>query len=349
MLSKFFYKKDECSKEYKIGEELGSGSFAIVRRATNREDRSEWAVKIIDKTKLDAEDAAALEVEVAILQKVHHPHIVQLRQIFDCPKHVYMVMELMTGGELFDRIVEKEKYTEEEARVTVQKIAGAIEYCHNMGIVHRDLKPENLLYSDPTDDASIKIADFGLAKILKEDDMMATQCGTPGYVAPEILEGHPYTDKVDIWSLGVITYILLCGFPPFYDENNQALFAQIKAGAYDFPSPYWDGVSAEAKEFIRKLLVVDPKKRLSARELLEHSWLATAAGKGATNDISSNLANMKRFNARRKLRAGIRLAKAVQAFQKMGKAGAMTKLLAGANAASAALKASEEGAGGGSS
>jgi serine/threonine protein kinase len=157
-----------------------------------------------------------------------HPHIVELREVFDTKKTFYMVMEFMSGGELFERIVSKSKYSEREASDVTKKIASALKFCHDKNVVHRDLKPENLLYTDHTEAADIKIADFGFAKLIASDKVMATACGTPGYVAPEVLNNEPYTSKVDTWSLGVIIYILLCGFPPFYDENNAALFQQVR-------------------------------------------------------------------------------------------------------------------------
>lgn len=333
MLGKIFFKKDECAKEYRISDTLGKGSFATVKRATSLADGKEWAVKIIDKTKLDADDEAALKVEVEILQTVDHPNIVQLHQIFDCPKVFYMVMELMTGGELFDRIVAKEKYTEDEARIVVRKLAAAIEYCHGMGIVHRDLKPENLLYSSPDDDAEIKIADFGLAKLIRSADMMATACGTPGYVAPEILSGGTYTEKVDLWSLGVITYILLCGFPPFYDENNAVLFAQIKSGAFDFPSPYWDSVSDGAKDLVLQLLVVDPTRRLSAAQVQRHPWVAMGSVGATAVSLSGAQSKLKEYTGRRKLKAHMLAAKAVLAFSRFGKLSLAERMAATAEAA----------------
>lgn len=183
-------------------------------------------------------------------------------------------MEMMTGGELFDRIIDKSKYTENEARVVVVDLLDALKYCHAMGIVHRDIKPENLLYENEKPDAKIKIADFGLAKLLSEESMlMHTACGTPGYVAPEILKGLAYDSEVDLWSIGIVLYILLCGFPPFYNENTVKLYECIKKGSFEYPSPFWDNVSEDAKDLINRLLVVDPKKRLTAIDALNHNWI----------------------------------------------------------------------------
>ncbi len=266
------------------------------------------------QSKLSRDDEAALQVEVAILERVDHPNIVRMRQVFDCPKTFYMVMELMTGGELFDRIVEKEKYSEEEARRVMEKLAEALVYCHSQGIVHRDLKPENLLYESEDDDANIKIADFGLAKLVSEADMMATACGTPGYVAPEILCGTPYDEKCDMWSLGVILYILLCGFPPFYDENNAELFSQIKSGNYDYPSPYWDDVSAGAKSLIDGLLVVDPSARLSAAEVLQHPWVVN---KASETNLSNAAEGIKKIQVRKRFRQAVLRVVAANTFKRM--------------------------------
>jgi len=179
----------------------------------------------------------------------------------------------VTGGELFDRIVAKGHFSEPASADLVYKILDATQYLHSVGIVHRDLKPENLLLSDPSDQAEVKVADFGLAKILgAEGQMMATTCGTPGYVAPEVLKNKGYDKQVDVWSIGVILYILLCGFPPFYEENTALLFEQIMRGQYDFPEPYWDPISAQAKDLVQHMLVVDPKKRYTTQQCMAHSW-----------------------------------------------------------------------------
>merc|ERR1719197_1629079 len=213
--------------------------------------------------------------EIEIMQMVEHKNVIQLYELFDEQKKMNLVMELVTGGELFDRIVEKQSYTEREAADTIYTLCDALNHLHALKIVHRDLKPENLLYSSPADDATIKVADFGLARLVSGGDMMKTACGTPGYVAPEILNNKGYdSSAVDMWSTGVILYILLCGFPPFYEEELPALFDSILHARFDFPSPWWDAVSADAKGLVKKLLELDPKKRYTASQVLSHSWIS---------------------------------------------------------------------------
>eukprot|EP00935_MAST-01C_sp_MAST-1C-sp1_P001310 g1310.t1 len=301
---KAFFNKDDCLKYYKLTKTLGTGSFATVKLAKRKADGKVFAMKCIKKEALEQEDQAALESEVAILQRLDHPSIIKLEEVFDTPKTFYMVLELMSGGEIFDRIVEKEHYTEMEAATVTAKVAGALAYCHSQGVIHRDLKPENLLLSNPDSDTDVRIGDFGLAKMLKGDVMMQTACGTPGYVAPEILEGKAYDSKVDSWSMGVIAYILLCGFPPFYDENNAELFATIKRGEYDFPSPYWDDVSDIAKDFVNKLLVVDPAGRMSCEQMLTHGFLAGEASSTVIGG-SDFKAKLSEFNQGRHFKTAV--------------------------------------------
>lgn len=264
-----------------------------------------WAVKIIRKSAMAAEDKGSLEREVDIMErlsKLNHPNIVILREVFDATDNFYMVMELCTGGEVFDRIVEKEKYTEAEARVAVAQVAEGLRVCHSIGIVHRDLKPENLLYTSPDSD-QIKLADFGLADILSPESALETACGTPGYVAPEILRGSGYGKEVDMWSLGVITYILLCGYPPFYDENQNKLFKKIRKGDFTFPPPIWNAVSEHAKHFVKSLLTVVPGQRLSAERVLKEPWiLKPSSDEPILVGFQENLA---RYNAKRKFKAGV--------------------------------------------
>jgi len=196
-----------------------------------------------------------------------------LKEIIDTKNCLFIVTELVTGGELFDKIVELGQYSEKEAATLVMKMVSAIDYLHDINIVHRDLKPENLLLKDAANISEVKLADFGLSKIVGTKVMMQTACGTPGYVAPEVLNATGYDKEVDMWSIGVITYILLCGFPPFYNDSLPELFEQIMKADYDFPDDYWKDVSEEAKDFIRRLLVVEPSKRMTGKEALKHPWL----------------------------------------------------------------------------
>ena len=223
---------------------------------------------------MSEEDKIGLQNEIDILTHVDHPNIVKLFEVYEDLDSYSLVMELMTGGELFDTILEKEQFSEREAAETVRPIIDAINYCHSLNIIHRDIKPENLLFSTKVPSTRvIKVSDFGLARFISNETLATTTCGTPGYVAPEILEQKPYGKECDYWSIGVVLYILLCGFPPFYDEDNMILFEKIKHGKYDFPSPVWDQISAEAKDIIKNLLIVDPSKRWNCEQLLRHPWI----------------------------------------------------------------------------
>jgi calcium/calmodulin-dependent protein kinase I len=214
---------------YKIEATLGKGSFATVKKAKNRATGERFAVKVVSKKKMTDEDKASLQTEIEILKSLDHPNIVNLIDVFEDERHWCLVMELMQGGELFDQILEKEHFTELEAREATKAIIDAIQYCHEKGICHRDIKPENLLLqSKELGITSLKVADFGLARLLEENTLASTTCGTPGYVAPEVLMQKPYGKSCDIWSIGVVGFILLSGTPPFYEEDNFALFEQIK-------------------------------------------------------------------------------------------------------------------------
>ena len=232
---------------YEMLDELGRGTFARVKQGVNLRTREKVAIKIIDKNNIDVK-VEALKTEVKILMNVKHPNIVNLFDVFEDDDKLYLIMEIMTGGELFDKICNDypNGYSEKQASELTRQIIEAVRYLHGKGIIHRDLKPENLLFASPDDKAAqIKISDFGLAKIWSGDTLARTACGSPNYVAPEVLlnEMRGYTFVVDMWSVGVIVYVLLCGFCPFFDENTPALFKAITRGVYSFPSPYWDGIS----------------------------------------------------------------------------------------------------------
>eukprot|EP00002_Diphylleia_rotans_P012236 TRINITY_DN2395_c0_g1_i1.p1 TRINITY_DN2395_c0_g1~~TRINITY_DN2395_c0_g1_i1.p1 ORF type:complete len:324 (+),score=82.00 TRINITY_DN2395_c0_g1_i1:54-1025(+) len=293
---------DEVVRKYEVLEKLGSGSFAVVKAVREKATGQKYALKIVNKKSADA-DMESLEREMQIMTLIKHPNIVQLKEIYESPAKLFIVMEFAEGGELFDRIVDQGNYTEKDASRVVRQITSAIEYLHAKGIVHRDLKPENLLCSSKDLNSDVKIADFGLSKMVSADAMLKTACGTPGYVAPEIIDERPYGPPVDMWSVGVIAYILLCGFPPFYDDNIQVMYDQVLACQYEFPDPWWSQVSSEAKDFISKLLVLEPEKRLTAAQALQHPWV-----KGDMvqfGHLQNTIQSMKSFNARRKFKMAI--------------------------------------------
>mmetsp|Transcript_59785 Transcript_59785/g.83038 ORF Transcript_59785/g.83038 Transcript_59785/m.83038 type:complete len:439 (+) Transcript_59785:2-1318(+) len=277
-------KKEECGKViedvYEILEELGRGAFSVVKKARHKETGEIFAAKVISKKNVQ-QDLHRLAIEMEVLQTVHHPNIIELKEVFETEEMLYIVTELVTGGELFDRIVSKGSYSEHDAAALVRKFVEALDYLHDKGIVHRDLKPENLLLKNDDEDTDIKLADFGLSKIMGSEVMMQTACGTPGYVAPEILQAKGYGREVDMWSVGVITYILLCGFPPFYNENIPLLFESIMKADFDYPEEYWNDISDEAIAFIDGLLEPEPEKRMTAKQALADPWLQGNAPKKA--------------------------------------------------------------------
>lgn len=304
--------ESDFAKAYTLDQraELGTGAFSkVVKGAKRMPDGSEGlavAIKCISKTSdLKAEDVSSLQEEVDVLGSIDHPNVIKLYDFFEEKKMYYMVIELMEGGELFERIVKKTFYNEKEARDLIRILLDALAYLHQRNIVHRDLKPENLLLKSPYNDFDIKLADFGFAKQVNGKSL-DTQCGTPGYVAPEILKGAKYGTEVDMWSCGVIVYILLGGYPPFHDDNHAILYRKIKAADYAFEPQYWDQVSDDAKDLIRKMLVVNPDNRLTAAQALRHPWFLVGEHELMERNLTSTLETMKKFNARRKFRGTVR-------------------------------------------
>jgi len=291
---------------YRLGETLGKGAFSVVREGTHKKSGSSFAVKIVMKSQLTPEDETALKDEINILQDMEQPHIIRLYAVYDESSYFYLITERMLGGELFDRIVSKCYYNEKEARDVCAILFGAMNHIHQKSVAHRDLKPENLLLMSENSDSDIKIADFGFAKRAISSTCLRTQCGTPGYVAPEILEGVPYGTQADMWSLGVIAFILLGGYPPFIEENQRDLFRKIRKGQYEFHEEYWGGVSSEAKGLIASLLTVNPEKRLTAESALNHEWMKSDDTYLAGKDLGVNLAEFKKFNARRKFKSAVK-------------------------------------------
>lgn len=299
-------------EHYHTGRPLGKGSFATVHLAVHKISKKRYAAKIIHRKDMSVTVIRALTSEIEILRSIQHPSIVFVREIFgstdvlenDIPT-VSIVMELMGGGELFDRIIDKQFYSEREAKIALKQILEAIDYCHDLNIVHRDIKPENLLYTNESETATLKLADFGLAVRMTPGVQLTHICGTPTYVAPEVLKkvNQGYGLQADLWSVGVILYILLCGCPPFYDDDNNELFLLIQKAEFDFPDKFWGDVSEEAKDLVTKLLAVDPEKRLSAKETLAHPWLFldNLSNKDLVPlDIADNL---RIFNNKRRMKA----------------------------------------------
>ncbi|KAM4845811.1 serine/threonine-protein kinase 33 isoform 2-T11 [Thomomys bottae] len=267
---------------YTFGRVLGQGSFGMVIEATNKETGTKWAIKKINKEKAGSSTVRLLEREVYILKSVKHEHIIHLEQIFETPKKMYLVMELCEDGELKEILDRKGHFSENETRWIIQSLASAIAYLHNKDIVHRDLKLENIMVKSSFIDANnemnlnIKVTDFGLAVKKhgsRSDGMMQTTCGTPIYMAPEVINAHDYSQQCDIWSIGVIMYLLLCGEPPFLASSEEKLFELIRKGELHFKDPVWDSISDCAKSALRQLLKVDPAHRITAKELLDNQWL----------------------------------------------------------------------------
>uniref|UniRef100_A0A8C8DKN8 calcium/calmodulin-dependent protein kinase n=1 Tax=Oryzias sinensis TaxID=183150 RepID=A0A8C8DKN8_9TELE len=291
------------TEEYQLYEELGKGAFSVVRRCVKVVTGQEYAAKIINTKKLSARDHQKLDREARICRLLKHPNIVRLHDSISEEAHHYLIFDLVTGGELFEDIVAREYYSEADASHCIQQILEAVLHCHQMGVVHRDLKPENLLLASKSKGAAVKLADFGLA-IEVEGDQQAWFgfAGTPGYLSPEVLRKDPYGKAVDLWACGVILYILLVGYPPFWDEDQHRLYQQIKAGAYDFPSPEWDTVTPEAKDLINKMLTINPAKRITAAEALKHPWISHRSTVASCMHRQETVECLKKFNARRKLK-----------------------------------------------
>ena len=288
------YKTNNISKDYTLGKTLGQGSFGTVRKAIHKATKQERAIKILKKS---GQDEEKFFLEVNILSKLTHPNIMHIYEFYEDKANYYIVSELCKGGELFDMITEKGCFNESEAAPLMHQLMSAICYCHQNRIVHRDLKPENILLEDKNKEHPvIKLIDWGGARYFSKHKKMSKVNGTPYYIAPEVLN-EVYDEKCDIWSAGVILYILLCGYPPFNGETDKEIMDAVKKGEFDFPEEEWNVITDEGKDLIKKMLTYDPKKRPSANQVLQHPWFTTFKGKNKANKkiAQSALDNMKRF------------------------------------------------------
>ncbi|XP_029305078.1 calcium/calmodulin-dependent protein kinase type II delta chain isoform X3 [Cottoperca gobio] len=292
--------------EYQLYEELGKGAFSIVRRCVKKSTGQEYAAKIINTKKLSARDHQKLDREARICRLLKHPNIVRLHDSISEEGFHYLVFDLVTGGELFEDIVAREYYSEADASHCINQILESVSHIHQHDIVHRDLKPENLLLASKMKGAAVKLADFGLAiEVQAEQQAWFGFAGTPGYLSPEVLRKDPYGKPVDIWACGVILYILLVGYPPFWDEDQHKLYQQIKAGAYDFPSPEWDTVTPEAKNLINQMLTINPAKRITSDQAIKHPWVCQRSTVASMMHRQETVECLRKFNARRKLKGAI--------------------------------------------
>lgn len=288
--------KGEFDQAYQVGRQLGLGAFANVFAGQHLASNKEYAVKKIDRSKSTWGDHDALEDEISNLTIVREgPNIVQLYEVYEEQDHCFLIMQLMSGGELFDKILEKRIFNEQEARESCRCVLAGLDFMHQARVAHRDLKPENLLLAAGSD-TQVKLADFGFAKFIRVDNGCRTLCGTPGYLAPEILERWPaYDVACDLWSVGVVLFLLLGGYLPFEDEDEDKVFERTRMGQYDFHPTYWKGVSTGAKNLVTKLLTVNPAKRYSAQDALQHEWNCTEGDQIEVNqdELKANVTGKK--------------------------------------------------------
>nr|XP_020474596.1 calcium/calmodulin-dependent protein kinase type 1D-like isoform X2 [Monopterus albus] len=296
-------------------EELGSGAFSEVYMVKEKKTGKTFAMKCVKKKQ---KRDLSLENEIAVLRRIKHENVVGMEDFYESRTHYYLVMQLVSGGELFDRILDRGVYSEKDASRVIQQVLQAVHYLHQNGIVHRDLKPENILCYSQDDSSKIMISDFGLSKMV-DNGIMSTACGTPGYVAPEVLAQKPYSKAVDCWSTGVITYILLCGYPPFYEESETRLFSKIMKAQYEFDSPFWDDISESAKDFIRNMMQKNPNMRYTTEQALRHPWIIGQTARSQDIYYSVSVQIQKNF-AKSKWKQAFNAAVAVNHMKRLQKA-----------------------------
>lgn len=296
----------EKKKNYTFMEVLGSGSFGSVKKAVRISDGKLLAIKIIPKSKVQ-NHFDMVKDEVGVLVNLNHPNIIGYYDSFESRDKFYLVFELATGGELFERLFERGKFSEKDAVQIIKSVLDGLEYLHEHDIVHRDMKPENLLFKTLESDSDLVICDFGIAKTSSQTSALETVCGSPGYVAPEVLTQKGYGSAIDMWAVGVITYTLLCGYQPFQAEDQVELIDEITHARYDFHERYWRNISMEGKDFIRALLTLDDKKRLTATQAKQHKWMTS----NDIQDIDILETVRENFNPRRTLKSAVSAVRAM--------------------------------------
>ncbi|CAD8133730.1 unnamed protein product [Paramecium octaurelia] len=285
---------------------LGSGSYAEVRKGVHKVLGITRAIKIISKSEATNEEVSRVLHEAEILKQLDHPNIVKILEIYQNSEQIFIVTELYTGGELFDAIVEFQHFSEKDAAKLIKQVLLGLNYCHQHKIVHRDIKPENIVFESKDKKGTIKIIDFGTSRIFEPHKKMNQKIGTPYYIAPEVLK-KKYNEKCDIWSCGVLAYILLCGYPPFNGKTDAKIFEKVEQGKYEFKSEEWDIITEEAKDFISKLMEIDPIKRYTAEQALNHPWISKQSDDSQTQlpQIDRAIKNMKTFKSTKQLQSAI--------------------------------------------
>lgn len=280
---------------YNLDEQIRKGRISKIWKGSRKDLKEPVAIKVIRGDKCDISEEVRIMNEVAILKSFDHPNIMKLHDFFEESPNFFIVMELMRGGDVFERIVSKTQYTEVDARGLACSLLAAVDYIHSRGVAHRDLKPQNLLLSSTTNNMNIKVSDFTFSRRVHTPKSLFTRCGTPTYVSPEILKNHPHDEICDMWSVGVIMYVSLVGYPPFIEEDQRVLFRKVRLGEYTFFEEDWVGISQESQDLISKLLVVDPDRRLTAPQALKHKWISGVKDSDlSSRDISKSLKELRR-------------------------------------------------------
>ena len=294
-------KETPFSDDYYLKETLGEGAFGVVGKWENKKSGAIRAVKMLNRKDIPKNELKALANEIQIIKELDHPNIVKMYEEYEDQKYLYIVTELISGGELFDELLRKKKFTEVDWAAIIKQLLGALNYCHKNDIVHKDLKPENILLEKKKDINSIKLIDFGTAQKFRKGKKMTSIIGTPYYVAPEVLKGS-YDEKWDIWGTGVIMFILLSGTPPFNGRDDETIMKNVLKGKYEFKKMKWTGISDEAKELISEMLIKDPADRISAEDALNHEWFDKVLSDDfESKKLTSAFKGLKKFKAKLKM------------------------------------------------
>jgi len=306
-------KKSKITHDYDFIQEIGSGAFGKVYKAKHKGTGTIRCVKKLSKEDLTEDEKRKLIDEVKILRSLDHPNIVKVLEFYQNSKYFFIVTEYLTGGELFDRIMDCEYFNEESCAIIMKQLLSAVNYLHKNGFIHRDLKPENIIFAEWDSKkrvhagSMIKVIDFGTSCVFEKGSKLKKKLGTPYYIAPEVLKKN-YDERCDLWSSGVIMYILLCGYPPFNGPNDKVIYQKILEGKYSHPEEDWSGVSKGAKDIIKKMLTYDFTKRSNCQELLQHEWFKMKSDNDLCLKKSGKvLANLKNFSTEFKLQKAILL------------------------------------------